>query len=250
MKTPFPLIAALFLLACLALSSARGGTMIYVSSPGNNTIMKYTLGGVGSVFANTGLDYPTGLAFDGAGNLFAADTRHNRVVKFTPGGVGSVFVSMDPRRGGPFALAFDSAGSLYTEGGPEIINYTAGGIYSSFSLADFPNALVFDSTGTLLVANEFGGLAKVPATGGLPTEFVTSKLPGEDFAFFPFGLALDIDGNIFVSHEGGNAIVMLTPGGAILDYVGSDSGLNAPLGMALNSVPNHFPTRSQAPETV
>ncbi len=44
----------------LLLTPARG--IIYVANSGNNTIEKFTPGGVGSVFANSGLNSPTFLA--------------------------------------------------------------------------------------------------------------------------------------------------------------------------------------------
>ncbi len=66
---------------------------LFVANQGNNTIEKFTSGGVGSVFANTGLDVPSGVAFDSADNLYAVNQGNNTVEKFTPGGVGSVFAN-------------------------------------------------------------------------------------------------------------------------------------------------------------
>ena len=82
-----------------------------MSNSGNNTIERFTPGGVGSVFASTNLHFPIGLAFDGAGNLYAANNGNSTIAKFTPGGVGSVFA--DTNFSGPFGLAFDQAGNLY-----------------------------------------------------------------------------------------------------------------------------------------
>ena len=47
-----------------------------------NTIEKFTPGGVGSVFASTGLNSPDGLAFDAAGNLYVGQLwqQHDREV--------------------------------------------------------------------------------------------------------------------------------------------------------------------------
>jgi len=56
-------------------------------------IEEFTSGGVGSVFANAGLNSPIGLAFDSTGNLYAANYAANTIEKFTPGGVGSVFAN-------------------------------------------------------------------------------------------------------------------------------------------------------------
>ena len=77
----------------------------------NNRIEKITSAGSGSVFASTGLNSPRGLAFDSAGNLYAANAGNNTIEKFTPGGVGSVFASTGLNNN--LGLAFDSAGNLY-----------------------------------------------------------------------------------------------------------------------------------------
>ena len=59
----------------------------------NNTIERFTPGGVGSVFAS-GLNEPYGLAFDTAGNLYVANfVSSDTIEQFTPGGVGSVFAT-------------------------------------------------------------------------------------------------------------------------------------------------------------
>jgi hypothetical protein len=58
-------------------------------------IEKFTLGGVGSNFANTGPggNEPVGLAFDSAGNLYSANEGNNTIEEFTSGGVGSDFAN-------------------------------------------------------------------------------------------------------------------------------------------------------------
>jgi DNA-binding beta-propeller fold protein YncE len=45
---------------------------LFVANAIDNTIEKFTPGGVASVFASTGLHNPIGLAFDSAGNLYVA----------------------------------------------------------------------------------------------------------------------------------------------------------------------------------
>ena len=68
--------------------------------------MKFTPGGVGSVFASTGLSTPTGLAFDASDNLYVANFGNSTIAKFTPGGVGSVFANTGLLN--PVNLAFDN----------------------------------------------------------------------------------------------------------------------------------------------
>src|SRR5206468_5456282 len=78
------------LLASLAVCCAD---TLYVANYSNNTIEEFTAGGVGSVFASTGLSNPNGLAFDSTGNLYVANG-DSTIKKFTTAGVGSVFASI------------------------------------------------------------------------------------------------------------------------------------------------------------
>ena len=58
---------------------------------GASTIYKFTPGGVQSTFGSmSGQGF--GLAFDSAGNLFAADSLDHTIYKFTPDGTQSTFV--------------------------------------------------------------------------------------------------------------------------------------------------------------
>src|SRR6266436_2992340 len=104
-------LAALLLILALGLTTPCRASNLFVSNGTNNTIEQFTPGGVGSVFANTGLNGPTGLAFDSAGNLYAANSGDATIEEFTLGGVGSVFASTG--LSAPQGLAFDSAGNLY-----------------------------------------------------------------------------------------------------------------------------------------
>ncbi len=53
-----------------------------------------------------------GLAFDGSGNLYAADQSTNKISKITSGGAVSLFATL-PGGSLPFGLAFEGSGNLY-----------------------------------------------------------------------------------------------------------------------------------------
>ena len=78
---------------------------LFVSNSYSNTVEKFNSSGVGTVFASSGLDYPTGLAFDSAGNLYVANWHGNTIEKFNSSGVGTVFASSG-LLDGPGFLAF------------------------------------------------------------------------------------------------------------------------------------------------
>jgi sugar lactone lactonase YvrE len=108
-----------------------------------------------------------GLAFDGAGNLLAADTFNQTIFKFAPDGTRSVFVgpsAFDPDTG-PAGLAFDRFGNLFvsTESEPPLIGkdailkFTPQGVRSTFATGlTFPRGLAFDRSGNLFVADVDG----------------------------------------------------------------------------------------------
>jgi len=134
------------------------------------TIFKFTPGGTRSVFG-TLAGQVLGLAFDSAGNLFAADASDQTIVKFTPGGASSIFAgpSAFTSNSEPTGLAFNSAGNLFvsTESNnlepDSILEFTPGGIGSTFATGlTNPRGLAFDSSGNLYVS-EIG----VPAPGDI-----------------------------------------------------------------------------------
>ena len=57
------------------------------------------------MFASTGLNNPIGLAFDGSGNLYAANANSGTIERFTPGGAASVFANTGLNH--PIGLAFE-----------------------------------------------------------------------------------------------------------------------------------------------
>jgi DNA-binding beta-propeller fold protein YncE len=103
-----------------------------------------------------------GLAFESAGNLFAADVTDQSIYKFTPDGKRSIFVGPEAFTNpetGPIGMAFDHFGNLfvstavfpYTDDG--ILKFTPRGVKSTFASGlPNPRGLVFDSAGKLFVA--------------------------------------------------------------------------------------------------
>ena len=107
-----------------------------------STIFKFTPNGAESTFGSLpGQGF--GLAFDAAGNLFAADASDQTIFKFTPAGAQSVFVGPAAFTSVqfPVGLAFDRLGNLFvtTEGnegnpgGDAILVFAPDGTESTFA---------------------------------------------------------------------------------------------------------------------
>jgi sugar lactone lactonase YvrE len=127
-----------------------------------STIYKFTRDGVQNTFGTVpGQGF--GLAFDSAGNLFAA-CGDQTIYKFTSDGTRSVFVDSSAFNDGegPIDLAFDRFGNLFvsTESGlfsspnDGILKFTPDGVGSPFAtgLDNYPRGVAFDRVGNLFVA--------------------------------------------------------------------------------------------------
>ena len=128
------------------------------------TISEVTPAGVVSTFVSSGLNDPSALAFDAAGNLYVANNgtppleADGTISEVTPAGVVSTFVGSGLNY--PAALAFDAAGNLYVANFSDntISEVTPAGAVSTFvsSGLDDPIALAYHA-GDLYAANTFEG---------------------------------------------------------------------------------------------
>jgi sugar lactone lactonase YvrE len=146
-----------------------------------STIYKFTPGGVQTTFGSVG-SQGFGLAFDSAGNLFAADACDQTIYEFASDGTQTVFVGPDgfPPDQEPVGLAFDRFGNLFVSTALAVLKFTPDGMGSTFA-TDLDNArgLAFDRAGNLFVA-------EIIQTG-----------PGDILKFTPNGI-----GTVFASGIG------------------------------------------------
>jgi DNA-binding beta-propeller fold protein YncE len=120
---------ALALAAAWALLSppSQADQLLYASNNTDNTVSQIDSAGNVSTFAS-GLDFPTGVAVDIAGNLYVATsgaTGRDTILKFSATGAPlGTFASglLFPRD-----LAFDESGNLYVTSGISILKFSATG---------------------------------------------------------------------------------------------------------------------------
>jgi DNA-binding beta-propeller fold protein YncE len=231
-----------FLNSPVGIAFDKVGNLYVVNSlPASNNpeVVKYDTNGNGSVFANTGLDYPEFIAFDTSSNLYVASSGPtNTIMKFDTSGHGTVF----NQYGGtqyPFGLAFDHSGNLYdADNGQFIQKFDSTGNSSRFatiSIAD-PRGIGLDSAGNLYVANY---------TAGTIEKFDTNSVPSV-FAFaggLPYGLVVDGSNNVYMAASYNNQILKFAPNGSSSIF-GTDDGsgliLNNPWGLAIDSLGNIY----------
>lgn len=141
---------------------------------GSGLIYEFTTAGARTTFATVPNEGLEGLAFDSAGNLFAAGGGSaGYIFKFSPEGRSSTFAS------GlfyPLSLAFNSSGDLFVSqiGEPYIERFTPNGIGSGFESSVYADGLAFQTipepsvwailtTGVLVL---FGGSRRRKRGGG------------------------------------------------------------------------------------
>jgi sugar lactone lactonase YvrE len=192
---------------------------LYVADNFNNALRKITPSGVVSTLAGNPaafgstdgppgvalLDAPTGVAVDGAGNVYVANTGNDCAIrKVAPDGTVSTLAGAPNTRG--FADGTGPAAQFNT-----------------------PMGLALDAAGNLYVADSFNyTIRKVTPAGAVSTIAGTPGVQGTtdgtgSAALFmnPNGVAVDSSGNVFVADFGGNAIRRITPQGVVTTVAGS-----------------------------
>jgi mucin-19 len=194
---------------------------LYVADTDNHTVRKITLGGVVTTLAGaagcpgkadgTGaaarFSYPAGLAVDGVGNVYVADTSNDAIRKITPFGVVTTF-----------------AGKLGAGGALD-----AAGADARF---DRPSGIAVDKDGNLYVADTGNHTIRKVSPGGVVTTVSgrAGTKGGEDGAASdarfssPEGVAVAADGTVYVADTGYFTIRKITPAGAVSTLAGA-SGL-------------------------
>jgi sugar lactone lactonase YvrE len=185
----------------------------------------------------SGLEGPTGVAFDSNGDLFISDA-FSEGVTVMPANTGVLFgqaVTTDVPAtltataaaglSDPSGLAFDTSGDLFisnmesnsvtelTSTSVLIVNQTS--TLSAATGLDIPNGIVLDTNGDLFIANLGDNTISVlPAsTGTIFGQSVTANqittLSAATGINTPIALAMDANGDLFISNDGLNTISVL-----------------------------------------
>jgi hypothetical protein len=249
---------------------------VYVADYGNSTIREITpfrvvrtlAGLAGSQGSDDGtnsaarFDEPSGVAVDGAGNVYVADTFNYIIRKITPGGMVTTLAGTAGFSGSadgtgtssyfddPSSVAVDGSGNVYvadsvnntirkiTSGG---VVTTAAGLTTSVGSADGTNSaarfnnpgdVAVDASGNVYVADTGNAtIRKITPSGvvttlaGLARSGGSADGTGNSARFnMPYGVAVDGAGNVYVADTGNDKIRKITPGGVVTTLAGGSVG--------------------------
>jgi hypothetical protein len=173
-----------------------------------SSIMKYDSLGNGSTVTSTGVAGAVSLAFDAANNLFVANLNFNNILKITPSGNQSTFASLPNAWG----VATDSAGNVYAS--------DTNGFTTSDSITKFDSSgngsLFASGLGTPMLA--FDSAGNLYATNNDRITKFNSAGVGSTFAttdgFNPIDITFDSAGNLYATDFNNSTISKFDSAGA------------------------------------
>ena len=194
------------------------------------------------------LNFPEGMAVDSSGNLYIADAGNSRVRKVTPAGVISTVALIGT---GVFCLAADTKGNLFATGAQNVMKIDSSGnvtAYAGTGVAGFggdggpataaqfynPYGLRVDSNGNVYVADTSNNRVRMINPQGVISTVAGSATGGflgdggqanKAELFQPADVALDAQGNLYISDALNGRIRIVAPGGIINTYAGGGGSL-------------------------
>jgi hypothetical protein len=239
-----------------------------------NTLAGYAgQGSAEGIGSNARFYNPSGVAVDGATNLYVADTVNHTIRLITPAGVASTLAGSAGVSGSadgtnstalfnqPQGVAVDSAGNVYVAdtGNQTIRQITPAGVVSTLaglagvsgsangtgSNARFyqPEGVAVDKVGNVYVADTWNHTIRMVTPGGVVTTLAGSAgysgsadATGTNAQFYqPQAVAVGSAGNVYVADTGNQTIRKITAGGAVSTLAGFAGNYGSANGTGTNA---------------
>ena len=212
---------------------AIAGQTLIVNQAGNSAVPLATM----TTLIPQGLNLPFGLAVDGSGNVYIADTGHNAIQEWFAA-TQQVTTLVATGLNGPHGIALDAQGNLYiADAYDNAVKKWApaqGLITLAPSGLNFPVGVAVDSQGNIYIA-DFGNNAIKQWNAATPG-ITTTIVPGLSN---PTGVAVDAAGNVYIANFRGNEIDQWNPTNQQLTCLISQ-GLSFPNAVALDAQGNVY----------
>jgi sugar lactone lactonase YvrE len=180
--------------------------------------LKETLSGgnyTQSAIVSSGLKQPNGVAVDGSGNVYIADTYNNRVLKETLSGGSYTQSTIGSGLNTPWDLAVDGNGNVYiadSNNGRILKETLSGGGYTQSTVAsglNGPGGVTVDGSGNVYISDSVNNriLKEVPSGGSYTQSTLLGGLND------PMGIAVDGSGNIYFADTSNNQVLKETLSG-------------------------------------
>ena len=246
---------------------------VYVVDSGNGRVKECYDGMFGwscSTFA-TGLNWPSDVSVDLAGNVYVGDWLAHTIHKYDSSGSslgiflgteGVPYLTDDEHFNAPHGVAVDGDGNIFlTEyAGYRLIKLNAdgtpqwsvgeGGVYGSDDthfggLWDGPAGVAVDSSGNTYVADpDNHRVQKCTSNGSCSTFAGVTGEPGSDDDHLedPFDVAVDADGNVYVADQDNHRVQKCTSASACTTFAGvtdiaagDNTHFSGPMGVAVDT---------------
>jgi sugar lactone lactonase YvrE len=226
--------------------------------------------------------YPWGIAVDSNGNLYVVDTFNHKIRKISPSGSVSTFAGSSSGYSDgqgtsalfsyPQGIAVDSSGNVYVADSfnHKIRKITSSGSVSTIAgsgqgssdgegtsaMFNTPQGIAVDSARNLYVVDTYNHrIRKISIFGTVSTiagsGYGYSDGQGTSAMFtYPFGIAVDSTGNLFVADRNNYKIRKISPSGNVVTIAGSSGGFSdgqgssakfyGPVGIVVNSIGNLY----------
>jgi DNA-binding beta-propeller fold protein YncE/tetratricopeptide (TPR) repeat protein len=247
-------IIAVYLLAGLALSAGYLATMLLpfagLQRPAASSPTSIAVAPPG-VFRG-----PAGLAVDGAGNVYVADSGDDRIQELSPSGqpIAQWGASgVDPGQfDGPSGVALDRAGNLYVAdaGNSRIQVFSPRGeLLATWGQEgegpgefEYPVGVAVDGQGHVYVADAGNYRVQKLSPAGEPLASWGTYEHGTGEFLDITAVAVDERGDVYVADAGNNRITKFGPDGAVLDRFDGDGGgrFQRPYGVAVDRQGNIY----------
>ena len=173
--------------------------------------------GDGDAATKAQLNYPADLVFDGAGNLYIADSNNERVRKV------------------------DTAGTITTFAGNGNVAYSGDGVQATATAVHRPEGLAFDSAGNLYISETSDSRVRRVDSRGIITTVAGQTKKTNGFSgdggpataatlAGPIGLVVDNSGNLYIADNSNGRIRKVDAAGIITTYAGITGNASTPIG--------------------